>query len=295
MDNNHTPQYQAILNDSSTFAGQASANTSENVNKPKLSPNSSEITHINAVHNMEDYQDNCIISDISNLLSKSDNGTKLDDFQISQNSSDEFETFSKPQSNPQGKLRRKFSPEEDDLLIKLISKYGAKKWDKIAQSIPGRTGRQCRDRFANYLNPTLVNGPWTIIEDRLLHQKVLEYGQHWNVIAKFFKGRSANNIKNRWYTYFCRPKKNKSNTIQYPKTNKKNAQIEIKSFEENNNLYNLNNETFYPNINNNNNHYINSIIYTNKKILFPPIYPPDNIIFPLNNELLGFLNPQFVI
>lgn len=97
--------------------------------------------------------------------------------------------------------KRKFTPEEDRKLINLIARQGAKKWDRIALSMPGRTGRQCRDRFHNYLDPSLSNGPWTKEEDNLLEEKVNELGQHWNKIVNFFHGRSENNIKNRWYTY----------------------------------------------------------------------------------------------
>lgn len=103
--------------------------------------------------------------------------------------------------------RRKFSPEEDIQLNRIISIYGPRKWDQIALSLPGRTGRQCRDRFQNYLKPSLTNGPWTRDEDQLLEQKVCELGQHWNKIAKFFIGRSSNNIKNRFYTYIYKKKK----------------------------------------------------------------------------------------
>lgn len=37
--------------------------------------------------------------------------------------------------------------QEDDCIIKLVNKYGPKKWSLIAQSMPGRIGKQCRERF----------------------------------------------------------------------------------------------------------------------------------------------------
>lgn len=43
--------------------------------------------------------------------------------------------------------RKKFSPEEDEQLKKLVEKMGSKKWGNIAKFMPGRTGRQCRDRY----------------------------------------------------------------------------------------------------------------------------------------------------
>ncbi|OHS97144.1 hypothetical protein TRFO_36701 [Tritrichomonas foetus] len=101
----------------------------------------------------------------------------------------------------QEKSRRKFTPAEDQLLLQMIEVNGPHRWDSIAESMPGRSGRQCRDRYKNYLMETLKNGPWTPEEDELLTKKYIEYGSHWSLISKFFPGRSTNNIKNRWYTY----------------------------------------------------------------------------------------------
>ncbi|OHT12034.1 Myb-like DNA-binding domain containing protein [Tritrichomonas foetus] len=99
------------------------------------------------------------------------------------------------------KKKNKFTPDEDKALLKLIDMNGAKKWNQLAIHMPGRTGRQCRDRYTNYLKRNLLNGEWTVEEENLLFSKVNEYGQRWSLIAKFFENRSANNIKNRWYKY----------------------------------------------------------------------------------------------
>lgn len=104
-------------------------------------------------------------------------------------------------TNKQTTNRHKFTAEEDSLILELVHHHGARRWDFIAQSLPGRTGRQCRDRYRNYLMTDLHNGPWSKEEDEQLIQKVEEFGSHWSKIAKFFKGRSPNNLKNRWYTY----------------------------------------------------------------------------------------------
>ncbi|EAX86547.1 Myb-like DNA-binding domain containing protein [Trichomonas vaginalis G3] len=68
--------------------------------------------------------------------------------------------------------RTKFSPAEDDILRSIVQKFGARKWNTIAQYLPGRTARQCRDRFRNYLSPDLKNGPWSREEDIMLIEKV---------------------------------------------------------------------------------------------------------------------------
>lgn len=94
--------------------------------------------------------------------------------------------------------RQKFTKEEDELLIEMVNTYGAKKWSRIASKIPGRTPRQCRDRYANYLQPGFRNSEWSLCEDILLVEKYTEFGSQWTLISHFFQGRTPNSIKNRW-------------------------------------------------------------------------------------------------
>ena len=39
-----------------------------------------------------------------------------------------------------------WTKEEDDLVVQLVQKYGAKKWSLIASHLKGRIGKQCRER-----------------------------------------------------------------------------------------------------------------------------------------------------
>ena len=97
----------------------------------------------------------------------------------------------------------KFTPEEDKILVSVVEKLGAKKWKLIATFIPGRTARQCRDRYANYLRPNLNFDQWTPEEDSLLLQQYYQHGPKWSKICKLFKGRSSSSLKNRWHSYFA--------------------------------------------------------------------------------------------
>lgn len=36
--------------------------------------------------------------------------------------------------------------QEDEVIGELVKKYGPKKWSTIAQHLPGRIGKQCRER-----------------------------------------------------------------------------------------------------------------------------------------------------
>jgi hypothetical protein len=94
--------------------------------------------------------------------------------------------------------RRCFSPEEDEIMIRAKQLDPSESWEDIAKRVPGRTARQCAQRWANYLSPEIRSEPWTPEEDRLLVEKVKEMGQSWGAIKPFFNGRSGPNIISRW-------------------------------------------------------------------------------------------------
>lgn len=96
--------------------------------------------------------------------------------------------------------RHKFSPEEDEKLRQIVQEQGSNNWRFVAELMPGRSARQCRDRWKNYLAPGIKNGPWTPEEDQLLEEKYRELGSQWSRIAKCFPNRTDINIKNRWAT-----------------------------------------------------------------------------------------------
>jgi hypothetical protein len=97
--------------------------------------------------------------------------------------------------------RRKFSAAEDEALTRLAAEHGRCNWQQIADAMPGRTARQCRDPFANYLAPSLTQRPWSVDEDWLVIQRYKQIGPHWSRIGEWLPGRSSNVIKNRWYTH----------------------------------------------------------------------------------------------
>lgn len=103
-------------------------------------------------------------------------------------------------------IKRKFTPEEDSKICELVDKYGPRNWELIAREIPGRNSRQCRDRYQNYLIPGFFNGQWTKEEDELLYIKINQMGHQWTKMMKFFPGRTANCIKNRWNYFVCKSK-----------------------------------------------------------------------------------------
>ena len=108
--------------------------------------------------------------------------------------------------------KRLFSKEEDNILKALLTEKDKPNWKRIAQSLPGRTSRQCRERWKNYLSPKISNPPWTKEEDEQLIHSIEIYGHQWAKIAHLLGSRSDVNVKNRWVR-LMRQKKSNSEKI----------------------------------------------------------------------------------
>jgi len=102
--------------------------------------------------------------------------------------------------NPSMK-KGKWTLEEDRLLIAACHQLGPKpRWCDVAMAVPGRTDRQCRERFRNRLDPDIKRSWWTKEEDERLLDAVALFPDRWAAIARHAElvGRTDVDCKRRW-------------------------------------------------------------------------------------------------
>jgi hypothetical protein len=104
-----------------------------------------------------------------------------------------------------GARKGQWREEEDAIVLRVIAQSAEPtftQWADLAPQLPGRSGKQIRDRWVNYLNPAINHLPFSREDDLRLWEGHKKLGKRWvEISVKVFNStRSENHIKNRWYS-----------------------------------------------------------------------------------------------
>jgi hypothetical protein len=94
-----------------------------------------------------------------------------------------------------------WTKEEDSIVLNMVMKHGVgkAKWSSIAAQLPGRIGKQCRERWFNHLDPSIKKGEWMVDEELIVYEAQRHFGNRWCEISKLLPGRTENAVKNRYW------------------------------------------------------------------------------------------------
>ena len=87
-----------------------------------------------------------------------------------------FVLFHDSQVLKPGLVKGPWSATEDQIIRNCVES-GITSWVRIADHVPGRVGKQCRERWYNHLVPGLKKTPWTAEEDATLLELMEVHGE----------------------------------------------------------------------------------------------------------------------
>jgi hypothetical protein len=98
------------------------------------------------------------------------------------------------------------SVEEEDIKLEdAVRKHGGKNWGAVAALVPGRTRKQCQNRWHDVMNPIVDRasgrtGEWVEDEFIKLKNAVQKHGgKDWAAITSLVPGRTRKECHRRWH------------------------------------------------------------------------------------------------
>ena len=103
------------------------------------------------------------VSEEGSATSTGDSSSRAPKRQLSR---DQEEAGDDAKGDPKGRrASQPWTAEEDDMLRRAVIEVGPKRWSAIALAVHGRSGKQCRLRWCNQIDPDIKHESWTDKED----------------------------------------------------------------------------------------------------------------------------------
>ncbi|KAG2384249.1 Transcription factor [Vigna angularis] len=80
---------------------------------------------------------------------------------------------------------------EDAKLKEFVAQFGPQNWNSMAEHLPGRSGKSCRLRWFNQLDPRINRKAFSEEEEEKLLNAHKVYGNKWATISRLFPAKST--------------------------------------------------------------------------------------------------------